>query len=115
VSFSKKAWKNSPNVTTPISAGALEDLEKRLSDYTDTGDSTKLAKTEKGAAGEAGKVLAADDPLLSSVVSGSGKWFMGETVSEIEEQAAALLAPGTPYTYTVVSGGALLDFGGGTT
>lgn len=33
--FTVKNWQNSPNATTPISAEALEDMEDRLSDYTD--------------------------------------------------------------------------------
>jgi len=35
VSFTTKSWQNAPSETTPLSAEAMVDLEKRLSDYTD--------------------------------------------------------------------------------
>lgn len=35
MAFSIKDWRDSPDVGTPINADALEDLEKRLSDYSD--------------------------------------------------------------------------------
>jgi uncharacterized protein YaiE (UPF0345 family) len=34
--FTPKNWLDEPNTTTPINAAALEDMEQRLSDYTDT-------------------------------------------------------------------------------
>ena len=36
MAFVKKDWKNDPDTSTPLSAEAMEDLETRLSDYTDT-------------------------------------------------------------------------------
>lgn len=36
MTFSPKAWQNSPSTATPISAAALDDLETRLSAYTDS-------------------------------------------------------------------------------
>lgn len=45
MSFAVKDWKNSPLTETPLSANALEDVETRLSDYTD------LLRDEKAAAG----------------------------------------------------------------
>ena len=36
MTFTPKDWRNSPDTTTPVSAEALEDLEERLSDYTDS-------------------------------------------------------------------------------
>jgi hypothetical protein len=38
MSFSIKDWRDSPDTTTPITAAALEDIESRLSGYTDTQD-----------------------------------------------------------------------------
>lgn len=35
--FTPKDWKDYPDTTTPINAAALEDLETRLSNYTDAG------------------------------------------------------------------------------
>lgn len=35
MAFPVKDWRNAPDATTPISAEALEDLEKRVTDYTD--------------------------------------------------------------------------------
>ncbi len=35
MAFGIKDWKNSPDTTTPLSAAGIEDLETRLSDYTD--------------------------------------------------------------------------------
>lgn len=35
MTFAKKDWKDSPNTSTPLSAAALEDLETRVTDYTD--------------------------------------------------------------------------------
>src|SRR6059058_2653242 len=34
--FTPKDWRNAPDSSTPISAEALEDLEARLGEYTDT-------------------------------------------------------------------------------
>ena len=36
MAFTVKDWKDLPDTTTPISASALEDMENRLSNYTDT-------------------------------------------------------------------------------
>lgn len=36
MSFSVKDWKDDPDTSTPLSAAALEDMETRLSGYTDT-------------------------------------------------------------------------------
>lgn len=36
MAFSVKDWKDAPDNTTPLSAAAMEDLETRLSGYTDT-------------------------------------------------------------------------------
>jgi hypothetical protein len=41
VSFSIKDWKDDPDTSTPLSAAGLEDLETRLSAYTDTIGATK--------------------------------------------------------------------------
>ena len=38
--FTPKDWHDSPTADTPISAVALEDMETRLSAYTDVGDGT---------------------------------------------------------------------------
>lgn len=35
MAFTPKDWKDSPDATTPITAAALEDLETRVTDYTD--------------------------------------------------------------------------------
>ena len=35
MAFTTKNWQNTPSTSTPITAEALEDLEARLSDYTD--------------------------------------------------------------------------------
>ena len=35
MAFTPKDWKDSPDASTPITAVALEDLETRLSDYSD--------------------------------------------------------------------------------
>lgn len=37
MSFVPKDWKDFPNTTTPITAAALEDLETRVTDYSDDG------------------------------------------------------------------------------
>lgn len=36
MAFTTKDWKDAPNASTPISAAALEDMETRLSNYSDT-------------------------------------------------------------------------------
>lgn len=41
--FNPRDWKNAPSRTTPINAPGLEDLEKRLSDYTDEVASTQAS------------------------------------------------------------------------
>lgn len=36
MAFTPKNWQNSPSAATPLSAEAMEDLEVRVTDYTDT-------------------------------------------------------------------------------
>jgi hypothetical protein len=38
MTFAIKNWHNAPSTATPLSAEALEDLESRLADYIDLGD-----------------------------------------------------------------------------
>ena len=45
MSFTAKDWKDYPNTTTPLNAAAVEDLETRLSGYTDSEISTHTADT----------------------------------------------------------------------
>lgn len=69
MAFSVKVWKNNEAGGTKLDAAALVDLEKRLSDYADAGAALNLgtaAHVNVGTAGEAGKVLAADDPTTSN-------------------------------------------------
>ena len=40
MTFSVKQWQNRPSTNTPIDAAALEDMETRLSAYTDTNNIT---------------------------------------------------------------------------
>lgn len=45
MTFTSKDWKDFPDTTTPITAAALEDVETRLSDYTDDELATHSADT----------------------------------------------------------------------
>lgn len=45
MAFTVKDWKDYPDTTTPINAAALEDVEDRLSDYTDSEIATHSADT----------------------------------------------------------------------
>lgn len=47
--FTVKNWEDSPSTATPIDAAALEDLEDRLSDYTD--QRTKATAITPGSSG----------------------------------------------------------------
>lgn len=44
--FTPKDWENTPSTATPITAAALEDLETRVTDYTDTELATVAADVE---------------------------------------------------------------------
>lgn len=63
MSFQTKNWRDYPNTSTPLDADALEDLETRLSGYTDT-----VAATKQDAAGAATDAeLAAHEADTTSV------------------------------------------------
>jgi hypothetical protein len=108
--FKPKEWFNKPSKATPLSAAAIEDLEARTAGYVDT---QKGEPEGIGTLDSTGHQPLSESPL--SVVSGSGHFFSAETLEEVEAKVAALLPLGTPYTYSLVSGGVLLDIGGGTT
>lgn len=60
--FDVKNWENAPSVATPISASALEDLETRLSGYTDT----SLTVEDPHVIGDPGVIGFAQLPPLES-------------------------------------------------
>lgn len=69
MAFTPKDWKNSPDTSTPISAEALEDIEIRLSGYT---DSVALPKTTVDAKGDL-LVGTADDTVGRRAVGSNGQ------------------------------------------
>lgn len=65
MAFTRKDWKDSPDTSTPISAEALEDLETRLSGYTDQ----EVAAATVGAITDVPGLQAALDALQASATA----------------------------------------------
>lgn len=72
MSFTPKVWEDSPNTTTPLDAAAMDDLETRLSGYTDTALSGLVKVTSITANGTtlSGAVTLTSDGTIDLSVSG---------------------------------------------
>jgi hypothetical protein len=115
VAFAPKNWRDFPDITTPITAEALEDVETRLSDYTDdslTALRANLAINVKdyGAVGDG----TTDDTstIQAALTAGAGRVVWFPATASFYKTTATLTVPAN----TVVAGdggGAYWDAGGG--
>lgn len=79
--FTTKDWQDGPSTATPITAAALENLETRVTDYTDDEIAAFLA-------GQIGRVLTLSTPILlasatyvSDAYEALPDWFYDQNVS----------------------------------
>jgi hypothetical protein len=96
MTFTPKDWRNKPDLTTPLSATALEDLETRLAAYTDSqvgggGIPNTVVQTDSGAAPQVDHVSAEVDQAMLYYDSASSK-FKGRPF------AVAFLSPSADAT-----------------
>lgn len=68
--FSPKNWQDAPSTATPLTAAAIEDIEGRLSDYTDAevGAVESIAVVVDAPTG----VVATDEPAITSAITTAG-------------------------------------------
>jgi hypothetical protein len=72
MAFTPKDWKDLPEVTTPLSAAALEDMETRLAAYTDTVMAAEVATRAAGdtsTASTAATNLASTNSTLTGLIN----------------------------------------------
>jgi hypothetical protein len=85
MAFTAKDWKNRPDASTPATAEALEDIELRLSGYTDQEIAVVLAK--RGAAnglaslGADGKLEEDELPLSVASISAANTFTKAQTIA----------------------------------
>lgn len=77
MAFTPKDWKDSPDTSTPLSAAAIEDLETRVTDYT---DSAAIAKALVDAKGDVIAGTAADT-VARVAVGANGTYLRGNSAA----------------------------------
>ncbi len=127
MAFSVKDWKNSPDTTTPLSAAGIEDIEQRLSDYTDNSQAVNVKGRLYGAVGDGvaddtAAIQAAINAADSVVYLPAGTYKVTSTLTlPYAENGLVVRGAGSGYTgaaqttINYTGTGYAFEIGGGTT
>ena len=91
MAFTVKNWQDSPSTATPITAAALEDMEGRLSAYTDTTPGPTGATGAAGTNGTNGEKWFTGSGAPAGGLSGSavGDWYLDSASGDFYEKTGS--------------------------